>query len=112
VVSDTLSDSLSKVNGPFVPTVTSPLMVLVTLLNVVVAPSLTSWAWSDGTVHSTRATNVVDVFMVLIFEFLCQLVDALRVVVRFFRAAAPPAPPSLLREPGSWEDFAKHRFAL
>src|SRR5439155_1941456 len=43
LVSSALSDSTSSVNEPFVPTVRLPGMVLVTLLNVLVAPSATSW---------------------------------------------------------------------
>jgi hypothetical protein len=41
-VSTALLDKMSSVNEPFVPTITSPVMLVVTLLNVFVAPSATS----------------------------------------------------------------------
>src|SRR6266576_2335800 len=41
LVSSELSDKTSNVKEPLVPTITSPVKVLVLLLNVLVAPSLT-----------------------------------------------------------------------
>src|SRR6266487_3790429 len=46
LVSSELSESTSSVNEPLVPTITSPANELVTLLNVLVAPSLTTCARS------------------------------------------------------------------
>ena len=46
LVNSELLERMSRVNEPLVPTVTSPVMVLVTLLNVFVAPSATTCAGS------------------------------------------------------------------
>src|ERR1051325_6138581 len=56
-VSSALSDNTSKVNEPLVPTVTSPVIVLVTLLRVLVAPSLTICARSPRTAQTVRQTQ-------------------------------------------------------
>ena len=44
LVSEALLASTNSVRDPFVPTVTSPLKLFVTLLSVTVVPSETSWA--------------------------------------------------------------------
>src|SRR5437763_17196792 len=55
LVTSELSDKTSNVNEPLVPTITLPGKTLVMLLNVLVAPSLTSWARRVGAVSSVVA---------------------------------------------------------
>src|SRR5215208_2531222 len=56
LVSRALLERISNVNEPFVPTVTS-VKVFVTLLNVLVAPSLTICARRGWPAHITPATS-------------------------------------------------------
>src|SRR5439155_15164393 len=57
LVSNALSDNTSNVNEPLVPTVTSPVMFVVTLLRVLVAPSLTICAQAVPQVALNRAKH-------------------------------------------------------
>src|SRR5437016_641570 len=57
LVSSALSDNTSSVNAPLVPTVTSPVMLVVTLLNVLVAPSATICAQAVPQVALNRAKH-------------------------------------------------------
>jgi len=60
LVSSALSESTSNVNERLVPTVTSPVMLVVTLLNVLVAPSATICARRGGEAASSdTATSKV-----------------------------------------------------
>src|SRR5947208_2524701 len=54
-----LSDRTSNVNDPLVPTVTLPVILVVTLLKVLVAPSATSCARRAGTASSVTAKTDV-----------------------------------------------------
>src|SRR5438093_1197692 len=67
LVSSELSDNTSNVNEPLVPTVTSPVKVLVSLIRVRVAPSLTICARSGETVtaniEATRRRDWIWVFI-------------------------------------------------
>src|ERR1043166_7507529 len=57
LVSGGLAESTGSGNEPLVPMVTLPVMVLVTLLRVLVAPSLTIWARRGGVAISHPAPN-------------------------------------------------------
>src|ERR1043166_8324554 len=60
LVSSAWSESTSRVNEPLVPMVTLPVMWLVTLLNVLVAPSLTIWARRGGATNTlSNVTNTI-----------------------------------------------------
>src|ERR1041385_5357038 len=63
LVSSALSDSTSIVNEMLVPTVTSPVMLVVTLFSVLVAPSATTWARSVVVARNTTIEQTEEDFM-------------------------------------------------
>src|SRR4051794_37771036 len=82
-VNNVLSDNTSNVNEPLVPMVTLPVKVLVTLLNVLVAPSLTSGARRGKTVTANNAAAQRRTWIWIFMAFILNWDSASNVASRF-----------------------------